>query len=185
MSPLRYLVSFAATLILLCNGAHAIPIVYEFSGIVSQGSLNGVAFTNRAFTVDVFGDTSGVNSGAGVLLNPASSVTLLNTYQMFLTPVAVGFSHLPDGNDRIDVLNGTFAGYALATAFGPVTTGSNFIGQFLPDATTVGPLDMFTGSNVSFRSFFPTAPVPEPTSMLLLAMGLIGLGFSRQKLASA
>ena len=197
MSLRRYLVSLSvATSIFLGSSAHAIPIVYEFNGTVFQGSLNGVNFTNKAFTVDVFGDTSGVVSGGlGLLFNPASSVTfsiagigsgtLLDSYRMFLTPSAVGFSHLPDEGDRIDVLNGAFAGYALATAFGPVTTGSNFIGQFLPDATTAGPLDMFQGANVSFRSFFPRAQVPEPASLLLLALGLIGLGFSRRKFVPA
>jgi hypothetical protein len=160
MSLRRYLNSLSVAIsIFLCSSAHAVPIVYEFSGTVLRGSLNGVTFTNKAFTVDVFGNTSGVVSGgAGVLVNPASSVTfsiagvgsgsLLDTYQMFLTSDAVGFLNLLDPNgplDRIDVLNGAFAGYALATAFGPINTGSNFIGQFLPDATTAGPLDMFAG----------------------------------------
>lgn len=199
MSLRRYLVSLTtATLLFLAGSAHAIPIVYEFSGIVRQGSLNGASIANRGFTVDVFGDTSGVSGGPGLFLNTASSVTfsisgvgsgsLLDAYRMFLTPNAVGFSHLLGPNDpldRIDVQNGAFAGYALATAFGPVTTGSNFIGQFLPDATTAGPLDMLDGSNVSFRSFFPRAQVPEPASLLLLALGLIGLGFSRRKYVSA
>ena len=196
MFPLRHSASLAAaTILFLCSSAHAIPIVYEFSGIVRQGSLNSVAFTNRAFTVDVFGDTSGVSGGPGLRFNAATSVTfsiagigsgsLLDTYRMFLTNDAVGFSHLPGGDDRIDVVNGAFAGYALATAFGPVTTGSNFIVQFLPDPTTAGPLDMSGGTNVSFRSFFPTARVAEPASLLLLALGLIGLGFSRRKLVSA
>ena len=197
----RHLACLAtATLLFLAGSAQAIPIVYEFSGTVTQGSLNGIAFANRGFTVDVFGDTSGVVSGApvlppGGLVNTATSVTfsisgvgsgtLLNTYQMFLVSNAVGFWHLPDQLDRIDVVNGVFAGYALATAFGPVTTGSNFIVQFLPDPTTAGPLDMSGGTNVSFRSFFPTARAPEPASLLLLALGLIGLGFSRRKLVSA
>jgi PEP-CTERM motif len=196
MSLFRNLAAVAAaTFLFLTGSAKATPIIYEFSGTAREGSLNGIGFANRSFTVDVLGDTSGVISGGpGLLLNTASSVTysiagvgsgsLLDTYRMFLTSDAVGFSHLPGGDDRIDVLNGTFAGYALASAFGPVTTGSHFIGQFLPDATTAGPLDMFGGSNVSFRSFFPTAQAPEPASLVLLALGLIGLGFSRRKSVS-
>lgn len=195
MSLFRKLASLAATTFLFLSiGASATPIVYEFSGTVSSGSLNGAGFTNRAFTVDVFGDTSGVVSGGpGLLYNAATSVTfsiagigngtLLDAYRMFLTSSAVGFSHLPDENDRIDVLGGVFTGYALASAFGPITTGSNFIDQFLPDPTTAGDLEMIGGSNVTFRSFFPTAQIPEPALLLIFALGLAGIGVSRRKLA--
>jgi PEP-CTERM motif len=194
MSLFRKLASLAATTFLFVSiGASATPIVYEFSGTVSSGSLNGIGFTNRAFTVDVFGDTSGVSGAPGLRFNSATSVTfsiagigsgtLLDTYRMFLTNSAVGFSALSDGADRIDVLNGVFTGYALASAFGPITTGSNFIDQFLPDPTTAGDLEMIGGSNVAFRSFFPTAQIPEPALLLIFALGLAGIGISRRKLA--
>ena len=186
----------AATFLFFSTGANAIPITYEFSGIVAEGSLNGVAFTNRAFTVDLFGDTTGVVSGGpGILVNNATSVTfsipgigggsLLDIYRMFRTSNAIGFLNVTDGLDRISVqgVANAFTGYNLASAFGPVTPGTSFITDFIPDRSTAGELDLFGGSNVSFRSFFPTAQIPEPASLLLLALGLAALGFSRRKLA--
>lgn len=199
MPFLRKLALFAAAFLFAAAGAHAIPIVYEFSGTVSDGSLNGVAFTDRTFIVEVFGDTSGVTAlSGGVLVNPATSVTFsisgvgsgsfTDAYRVFLAPnFGVGFSHLPDGLDRIDVPvdAATLGGYALASAFGPVTAGFGdiFIGQFTPDATSAGLLEMIDGpsSVVTFRSFLPGAPVPAPATLLLAALGLLGLCLVRCK----
>ena len=196
----------AATFLFFSTGANAIPITYEFSGIASGSlgsGLNVVEFTNRSFTVDLFGDTSGVVNGGGgappgALVNTATRTTfaiagigagtLSNTYQMYRTNNLIGFLNLSDGLDRISIVgNANATGYRLATAFavGPITNSANFnIVDFQPDLTVTGSLmELFDGTSVSFRSFFPTAQIPEPASLLLLALGLAALGFSRRKLA--
>lgn len=205
MHVIRTLASLTIAAFLYCAAAaQAIPIAYEFSGTVSSGSLNGVAFTDRAFTIDLFGDTSGVTTDAfGIFANPATAVTftiagvgggtLSDAYAMFFAPTVavnravVGFSNVSGAPaDRVDVAAtpAAFGGYTLAGAFGPITaTGSDiFIGQFLPDPTSAGLLEMFDGptSSVTFRSFFPATPVPAPAPLALIMVGLAALCLTRR-----
>jgi hypothetical protein len=59
-----------------CAGATAAlaaPITYSFSG-TATGTLNGIAFTNAAVTVDAFGDTTAVLAGT-ISCNSLTSVT--------------------------------------------------------------------------------------------------------------
>jgi|GEM_PF-2765377 len=169
---------------LMTSGASAANITYEFSGVAS-GNLNGVDFQDAAFVIDLTGDTSAATGGA-TSTNAASSVTFtiagvgsgsfLDLYQVFVNKAvgAVGFSLASDGQDRVDVFDPAFNLYDLTTAIGPISTSTDFfIGQFSGDPTTAGPINLDSGTQVTFQAIL-AATVPEPSTFALAGLGMVG-----------
>lgn len=176
--------------LLWTTDAVAAPITYRFSGVV-DGNLNGRSFFNADFLFELTADTANVYDVAGTTyFNVASSVTftitgvgsgtLLNVYRLFLdqTESSVGFSEVSSGLDRVDALNNpALATYDLTTNKSLIY-GDPFVGQFMNDPTTAGPLNLFnSGETVAFEATLdPRDPVvPEPASLALASIASLGL----------
>lgn len=162
-------------------------INYTFAG-TGSGTLNGSSFSNDAFTVSINGDTANVafqnDLGAFAIENLAGTIALSGIgTASFTAPLFVfggngadeiGFGNLSQGNLIAAFSTGQgLASYELASNFGPVPIINNNLIQFSGVATSLGLLGYATMSNVTFQS--TVSPVPEPSSMLLLVTGLLGV----------
>jgi hypothetical protein len=188
LKPLVVVAGLAATLF-VASPAHAAPITFSFTGI-SSGSLNGIPFSNVAFTIVSEGDTSDryffggdpstpvINSSVatialtGLGTSTFTEATAMFDSQFFSVLGFFSFAHL----DLLDLNNPAFATYDLTTSFGPIFTASAFVDQFVGVSTSSGPLTLSTASSVVFTAVTtPTGEVvPEPASLSLVGMGLLG-----------
>jgi len=143
----------------------AAPFVYTLSGTAS-GSLNGVPFTNAAFSASGVSDSSSVtfispNVYCSPLANFTFSIggvgsgTVAEPMLVFSSTNAGGALGFERGTctspaaDWIDVTHASFASYQLDTAAGPTTPTSTLVqgsSPFTPISTTAGALEVFNGS---------------------------------------
>src|SRR6185436_5100761 len=139
----------------------AAPIAYTLSGTAS-GYLNGVPFTNAAFTTTGIGDSSAATQlFPGTWCNEIVSVTFaiggigsgtvtqpMHVHSSGNAGGAFGFGRgtcVASSQDWIDVTDASFAAYHLDTAAGP-TTPTSTLTQGYPTfpgiSTTGGSLDL-------------------------------------------
>jgi hypothetical protein len=190
-------VALVATLICMLPiaSAHATPVTYTFSGD-GGGTINGIAFDgpfsfvfdsdttdiapfgsefiDSTFTSETFSEGSTdytLGPILGIIVNPATGFPRVG---FFNSDVSSGFT--------ID--SNSFIGYGLVTSLGPVSapSGSNFLLNTLGGSgfSLDGGADklIFTSDDsLSYKAVVgSTSPVPEPSTIALLAAGILGIG---------
>jgi len=164
--------------------AHSAPITYTLSG-VGSGSLGGVSFSNSAFTITAFADTSDVthflapvfrvtNSATTISISGVGSGTLLtNSVTLdFQNPnpseASAGIFLYYQGPRLLSVFNSAFQTYELNTSFASHSGNSGIQPAFI-FPTTAGDFSLSAVSSASFAA----SVVPEPPASILLSIPAI------------
>lgn len=189
----------------LVGVANAVPITFTHIG-VGSGTIGSNSFTDAGFTITDTGDTAARGDCTDLTISPPGSCFFINdisasiaisglgTFSIF-TPTrtfvdqdlqTVGFSLAGIGGQDIFIGpdSPSFATYDLTTAIGPITG----FGQLVQNQSLAGPLITSGGELLFQDGFVPQATfqavlsssIPEPSSFLLLALGLSGLAFFRR-----
>ena len=190
----RLLVLTAVPFVLLARTAAALPITYFFSG-TGSGTLGGVVFTDRTFLTTILANTDDVafqaSLGAFGILGLGGQIAIDGQpATTFNAPLfvfgangsdAIGFGNFTQGN-LITTFDGGLglAAYDLRSNFGPIVATNVALNQFHDVATSGGVLTFDQMSQFTF-SASTVASVPEPTAVLLVATGLLGVWGARRR----
>ena len=153
----------------LAGTTFAAQITFIFTG-TGTGTVNGVPFTNAAYTITLVGDTTVITSSSNVyhLVGTTATMAIASTGTATITqPVEVynyqdgqtlGFA-LEGGYTLYSFNNPAFKTYALATSLGPFSDlGPHSINQFTNLASNLGPIALLSSSPVIFEAMLGNPP---------------------------
>ena len=193
MTSFRALV--AVFLLAFAGSALAGPITFIHTGSGS-GSLDGETFGSSSFVITATGDTDDATSfGSGWFIDHLSAsiaIDGLGTFD-FVTATRtfvnnsggiVGFSRA--GQSGADLFNGplndVFNAWDMLSSIGPIAGNGNLLQWLSSDVFTDEGVLVFDGG-LSDATFEAIVDTPEPTTLALLGLGLVGMGLRRRKIA--
>jgi hypothetical protein len=187
--------------------ASAATITFTES-VTASGSLGSNSFTDALVTLKATGNTSNVTQpfpgffeleglavsiniaglGTANLTSPGAVLSCRNNSCLSTPPypdAAAGFGDPDIGYDILDIVDGAFNTYDLATSIGPIT-GSSLINPSFPHQTDEGEFDIDSAgaalycrvacvesNNATFTATVGPA-TPEPATVALVLLGLVG-----------
>lgn len=189
-------------LLMLAVEAFAVPITFMHQGFAS-GSLGSQSFTDAAFVITAYGDTDNRQSSpyyidhnsASIDINGIGVYSLSAPTRTYSNYSYIGFSRAGSGGYDLFNQNTGFpsGNWDMLTSFGPYSGTGYLTGWAHPSSTgsqysdietSGGILYLFNGTDNSATfeaKVGASATVPEPSTILLLGSGLLGLGWYGRK----
>ena len=192
----RTILAGFAAMVALATTSSAALITYTITGTLS-GSLNGSSFSNRSVTITTTTNTANVvdqstnqyvpewsNTGTTTLtITGLETVTLTGAdYGAWATDWSadfvgvLGFKRISDGKSILMIYQEEYPDYDLTTA--GTFSGSSTTSTNTTYSTSGGNLVI---SGASGTGFFTAVVTPEPSTLSLVALGVIGLATRRRK----
>jgi len=181
-----FAVAFGTT----CGAASAVraDIIRYTESFQATGTLGGQSFTDQAVTLTAFCDTTTFFSTPAfaevdavtstVSINGMATASFADTLNVFVVYGFGGIFGFTDPNtttsgDILDVQASPFLTYDLISPIGPISgTFADYFSLNNPTGTSAGDL-IFT--SVADSVVVTAAAVPEPSSIVLSALGFLGI----------